>query len=231
MQAIVLARRNVREVDQIISVYTAEYGRRDLFARGVKKITSKNTAHLEPFSFVHVGIAKGRDMDHVTNVQPIEYFSSIRLDIDKLSLANYVVSLCARVFEQNHPDHHLFTLLLTWLSSLNTSRSTNIFVLDAFIILFLSHLGFYPSFDVCVSCEKQLDADHDKYLGFSISSGGLICRSCRVTYMNQHMPIVSFTPHFRRIFRGIFSSDMDVICRMHVPKDVEDKFHTLVYSF
>ena len=44
------------ENDQIISLYTLEKGKQEVLARGVKKITSKNSAHLEPFSFVEVEI-------------------------------------------------------------------------------------------------------------------------------------------------------------------------------
>ena len=42
MLAIVLSRRDFREFDQMISVYTKEKGKLNLLARGVKKITSKN---------------------------------------------------------------------------------------------------------------------------------------------------------------------------------------------
>ena len=48
MQAIVLSRRDFREFDQMISLYTREQGKLELLARGLKKVTSKNAAHLEP---------------------------------------------------------------------------------------------------------------------------------------------------------------------------------------
>ena len=54
MIAVVLGRRDFHEADQIISCYTKEKGKVELLARGVKKITSKNSAHLEQFSFVDI---------------------------------------------------------------------------------------------------------------------------------------------------------------------------------
>ena len=77
MKAIVLSRRDFRESDQIISLYTKEKGKLELLARGVKKITSKNSAHLEPFSLVDIDIAYGKEFNHLTKVQPIEYFKNI----------------------------------------------------------------------------------------------------------------------------------------------------------
>ena len=77
MQAIILDRKDFKEFDQIISVYTKEKGKLELLARGVKKITSKNSAHLEPFSFVDIEIAPGKGIDHLTKVQSINYFSCL----------------------------------------------------------------------------------------------------------------------------------------------------------
>ena len=42
MLAIVLSRRDFREFDQIVSLYTKEKGKLEVLARGVKKITSKH---------------------------------------------------------------------------------------------------------------------------------------------------------------------------------------------
>ena len=66
MQAIVLARRDIKENDQIVSFYTLEKGKVELLARGVKKITSKNSAHLEPFSFVDVEVTEGKEINYLT---------------------------------------------------------------------------------------------------------------------------------------------------------------------
>ena len=80
MKAIVLSRRDFREYDQIVSVYTKDLGKQDLLARGIKKITSKNSAYLELFSFVDIEIIKGKELDYIGSVQPVNYFKNIRQD-------------------------------------------------------------------------------------------------------------------------------------------------------
>ena len=91
MEAIVLSSRDFREFDQIISLYTKEQGKLELLARGVKKIISKNSAHLEPFSNVFIEIAKGKEIDHLTKVVPIMFFPNIRKDLSKSLSAGYLV--------------------------------------------------------------------------------------------------------------------------------------------
>jgi DNA repair protein RecO (recombination protein O) len=52
MMAIVLSRRDFRENDQMIVLYTLEKGKIEALAKGIKKTVSKNAAFLEPFFFV-----------------------------------------------------------------------------------------------------------------------------------------------------------------------------------
>ena len=119
MLTIVLSRRDFREADQIISCYTKAKGKVELLARGVKKITSKNSAHLEPFSLVDIEIAPGKGIGHLTKVQPINYFSSIRNDLQKSLSAGYVVSLLDKILHVGEKDERIFELLFGWLEHLN----------------------------------------------------------------------------------------------------------------
>ena len=74
MLAIVLARHDVREFDQMISLYTRDAGKIEVLAKGIKKITSKNSSNLEVFSVVDVEVAPGKEIDHLTKVQPFKIF-------------------------------------------------------------------------------------------------------------------------------------------------------------
>ena len=146
MEAIVLSRRDFREFDQIISLYTREYGKLELLARGVKKITSKNSAHLEPFSIVDIEIAVGKEIDHLTKVQPVAYFKNIRTDLYKSLAAQYVVSLTDKLMQVGERDERIFELLLSWLQFVNIQYPiSNIqLLLDGYIVKLLYCLGFAP---------------------------------------------------------------------------------------
>ena len=74
MQVIVLSRRNFREADQIISLYSFDKGKFEVLAKGIKKIISKNSAHLEPFCFSEVEIISGKEFDYLGFVQFLNNF-------------------------------------------------------------------------------------------------------------------------------------------------------------
>lgn len=147
MLTIVLSRRDFREADQIISCYTKAKGKVELLARGVKKITSKNSAHLEPFSLVDIEIAPGKGIDHLTKVQPINYFVNIRNDLQKSLSAGCVVSLLDKVLHVCEKDERIFELLLSWLDFVNqcnpdSFQSKSMLLIDGFIVKLLNCLGY-----------------------------------------------------------------------------------------
>jgi len=143
MFGIVLCRRNFREADQIIFLYTLEQGKIEVLARGVKKITSKNSAHLEPFSYVDAEIIPGKELQHLGAVQPLEYFPLIRQDLQKSLVAGFVVNLLNKILHEGEKDERVFNLLKSWLVFLNLRSTTcHLQLVDGFIVKLLDFLGF-----------------------------------------------------------------------------------------
>jgi len=155
MLSIVLSRRDFREFDQMISVYTKERGKLNLLARGVKKIISKNSAHLEPFSLVDIEIARGKEIDHLTKVVPINYFSNIRADFQKSLAAGFVASTTDKLIHTNELDKRIFDLLNRWLDFVNLhSTICNLQLVDDYIVKLLNCLGYDIS-------QVKSNPDHD----------------------------------------------------------------------
>lgn len=165
MLSLVLSRRDFRESDQIISVYTEEFGKMDLLARGVKKIVSKNSAHLEPFSLVEIEVANGKEIDHLTKVVPVEYFKNIREDLTKSLVAGYMVYFVNAVFKVGEADKRVFDLLVNWFSFFNLkSTILNLKLLDNFMVELLQMLGY----DILQGAKKLEDLSHKEVYDFTV---------------------------------------------------------------
>jgi len=144
MQSIVLSRRDIKESDQIISFYTLEKGKLEILARGVKKITSKNSAHLEPFSFVDVQIIKGKEINYLGAVQPINYFVNIRKNLQKSLSAGFLVSALNKLVHEGEGDARIFDLTMSWLEFVNSCEDLDInyrLLLDCYIVKLLYYMG------------------------------------------------------------------------------------------
>ena len=141
MQAIVLSRRNIREADQIISLYSLEKGKVEILAKGIKKIISKNSAHLEPFCFSEVEIISGKELNHLGSNQSLNSFLNIRNNLEKSLAASFVVSLLDKTIEVGEKDERIFILLKSWLEFFD-KYDFNLILVDALVIKLLYYLGF-----------------------------------------------------------------------------------------
>ncbi len=143
MLAIVLARKNWREFDQMISLYTRELGKVEVLAKGIKKITSKNSSNLEILSLAEVEIAQGKEVNHLTKVQSIKIFKNIYSNFDKIFIANYVVKLADANILAEERDENVFNLLTNFLEFLDSAPEINSLNLATGFIFKLWHcLGF-----------------------------------------------------------------------------------------
>jgi DNA repair protein RecO (recombination protein O) len=122
MLAIVLARKNIREFDQTVSLYTREIGKVEVLAKGIKKIVSKNSSNLEILSVVEVEIIQGKDIDYLGRVQPIKIFKNIYSDLDKISLSAYIVKITDINILAGEKDEGIFNLVFSFLEFLDSSE-------------------------------------------------------------------------------------------------------------
>ncbi len=146
MLAIVLSRKNIREFDQTVSLYTREMGKIEVLAKGIKKIVSKNSSNLEVLSVVDVEVIQGKGIDYLGRVQPIKFFKNIYSDLDKISLASYVVKIADINILVGEKDEDIFNLLFSFLEFLDSSELVRSSQLATSFIFKLWHcLGFSES--------------------------------------------------------------------------------------
>jgi DNA repair protein RecO (recombination protein O) len=146
MLAIVLARKNIREFDQTVSLYTREIGKVEVLAKGIKKIISKNSSNLEVLSVVEIEVIQGKDIDYLGRVQSIKFFRNIYSDLDKISLASYVVKIVDVNILVGEKDEVIFNLLFSFLEFLDIHESVQLYQLVTSFTFKLWHrLGFSES--------------------------------------------------------------------------------------
>ncbi len=182
LEALVLARRSLREWDELISLYSKELGKVELTARGTKKMVSKNSPFLEPFSCVDVGIVPGKDRQYITTTQSVEYFSAIRKNLQKSLQAGFVVSWLESIVKPMEKNEQIYDLLLSWLYFVNEKDISSPVLVDAFVLKGISLLGFEPNLEACAFCERELV---EEKMFFSFSSGGLLCQPDKLEHREE----------------------------------------------
>jgi DNA repair protein RecO (recombination protein O) len=174
--AIVLRQRRLGDADKIITLYSAEHGKIDAIAKGVRRMTSRLAGHVEPLNHGSYMIAHGRNLDIITQAQTVETFQLLRDDLDRLSRALYAAELLDRATEERSENFALYRLLLDSLRQLCETRDDLDMLLRFFEMSLLGLLGYRPHLDECVTCGRELSGPGNCWVA---ELGGVVCATCR----------------------------------------------------
>lgn len=121
--AIVLARKNTGEADRIIIIFTKEYGKLRVLAKGIRRVSSRRAPHVEIFSMAEIMLHRGKtNLDIVGEISPIETFQNLRKDLSQVSWAYYFCELVDRLVPERVEHEDIFKLLSSYLSRLNEEK-------------------------------------------------------------------------------------------------------------
>lgn len=140
---IVLARRNFGEADRILVIYSKNFGRISLIAKGIRRPKSRKRGHLEVFSLVNFQAVSGHGLDMMTEAELVDDFSEIRKSLNKISLAYYFAEVIGRITHEGEPNTDLFNLISKYLNKLKTTNSLRKLRMS-FILELLTLLGYWP---------------------------------------------------------------------------------------
>jgi len=143
-------------------------------AKGVRKPTSRKAGHLELFAHSRLLVARGRNLDIVTQAELIEPFERLREDLTRVGYAFHMAELVMRLTEEEIENPALFDLLLDALGWL--AEGSNLSVTSRYVELRLLDLvGYRPQLFRCVQCNDEI-RPVTNYMSYE--EGGVLCPSC-----------------------------------------------------
>lgn len=144
-EAIILKRKNYREKDRIITVFTKEYGKIRLIGRGIRRINSRRAPFLEIFSRAAIVAYHGKVFDSISEVQGVSDFALLRQDLKKVGIAYLLCELVDALLPEKQEHRDVYNLLLGALYSLNTKGTPGLHQIGRkFALELLWCLGFLP---------------------------------------------------------------------------------------
>jgi DNA repair protein RecO (recombination protein O) len=165
------------ETDKVVTLFSAERGIVRAVAKGARKPGSKIAGRAEPLNVNRLLMAKGRNLDIITQAETIASFSNLRKDLHRLSYGLYYAELT------QHFGHGLgdesatfFDFLCRSLSHLAESNADPTVACLIFELRLLDLLGIHPELDFCISCRDPLTEYRLSF--FNHESCGIVCDRC-----------------------------------------------------
>lgn len=171
-EGVVLRAWKLGEADRIIVFLTRGHGKVRAVAKGVRKTKSKFGARLEPTTNVSLQFYEGRELDIVTQAETIDYFRSIRDDLDRFSRASAMLEAVDQIAQEREVNVRLYQMLIGGLRTLAANDAP--LVVPAFFLKMLALEGYRPVVEECVECGAP-----DDLVAFDVDAGGTLCRSDR----------------------------------------------------
>ena len=173
-EGVVLRHQDLGDADKIITVYSPYLGKLRVVGKGVLKPRSRLGGHVEPLSRVSLLIARGRNLDVISQVSPIDSFVDLRDELERMAQGLYAAELLDLFTGEEDASPELYEVFLETLKALSKNRDGGL-ALRRFELRLLSILGFAPELESCVSCRRTGFAGG---VWFSPRSGGVLCSEC-----------------------------------------------------
>lgn len=142
LEGIVIKRVNYKEADRIIVLFSKEAGKVKILGKGVRKIISRRSSHLEIFSYVKVFVKEGRYLPYITEAELIYGFSQLRKNLRKVVIAYHLCEIINALLPEREKNENIFYLLVDTLHKIEnedlpdkTRKAVRIFVNNLLIQL------------------------------------------------------------------------------------------------
>ena len=216
-RAVVFGKKDANEADRFFSVFTDNFGRLNILAKAIRKITSKLRGGIDVFSIVDIEFIQGKNRKTLTDAVLIERFSNISKNLEKFKFANEIGEILDNFIKGEEKDEKIFALVKEVFSKLNdnaTDIKKGAAIYQYFLWNALSLMGYRSEVEKCVSCLNKL-TPYDVY--FSGKEGGIICGKC----LAGDSKALKINSDIVKILRLILLKDWQTLLRLRVGESSE----------
>ncbi len=217
-EAVVLRRFDLGEADRILTLFSPDRGKLRAIAKGVRRPQSRKAGHLEPFARVRLMLARGRELDVITQAEAIDLYPDLRQDLVALGHAAYVIELVDRFTLEEGENRGLYHLIVRTLERLAAGDSPAA-VLRYFELRLLDEVGYRPELFRCVSCGAEI-RPQDQF--FSPPEGGVLCPDCGAGRKGARSLSLAGLKVLRHYQRSTYAAAAAPAVRPEVHAEVED---------
>lgn len=171
--AIVIRSREYGEADRLITLFSREKGKLEAVAKGVRKPKSKQRGGTQLFTYADFLLYKGKSLDTVSQVHPLENFLHLWDDFDRTIAASGMAELLDIATPREQTEPNLFTLTLSFFFLL---KHVDPYIAQAaYTLRLLNNQGYLPGLNYCKECGRDTGGEQ---VFLSAAAGGLLCPKC-----------------------------------------------------
>lgn len=169
-----IRRRDFGEADRLVTLLTDDFGKIRAIAKGTRRTKSRLGGHLEPYARTNLLIARGRNLDIITQAQVLEPMRHLRTSERSIMYAAHWAEIADQLMVESQENRFAYGVLVRALTSLELERAPNI-TSRICEWEFLAAAGFQPELFNCTGCGTRIEPGQN---GFHVEAGGVVCPRC-----------------------------------------------------
>jgi DNA repair protein RecO (recombination protein O) len=181
-EAVVLKSMKYRETSRIVTLYSRQFGKFALIAKGARDRKNRFGSALNLMSHVQAVVYRkeNRDLQLLSQCDVVDSFRHISEEMERLAAGMAVVELMDAVTHAEEENAPLFGLLIQTLHTIDTAPRNMVNALYGFEVRLLDILGFRPNFFTCFHCGTPISEASVGRSGaeLNVSYGGILCSQC-----------------------------------------------------
>lgn len=177
-EGIILKKHNFSDYHKMVTIFTRDFGKKTVAAKGVRKLKSKLAPHLEVGMKTKITITKGKKNDILTGAQVQNAHKEIHKNLRKTSYIYILSEIVDKLTEEEHCDYDLYEIIAIGCELINEAEDRQLpMIFSAVLAHILKNHGIYPETDQCSRTGEKLVKED---AAFSFKKNGIIKRKYKL---------------------------------------------------
>ena len=141
-EAIVLKKKQLLGQDTFLTLFTKEQGKVFVIAKGIKKLTSRRSPHIQTANLIDVLFHESKDMYYLQETRLISGFIQIKKDNLKVKNMYSLFFILDRLLPERQKEDKIYNITKSFLVDLAKTKVTNWGLFSIYLQKTLQSLGY-----------------------------------------------------------------------------------------
>lgn len=147
-EGFVLKKRNYRESDELVTLFTRDLGKVRIIAKGIRSITSRRSSHIQTGNYISCIMTKNNELFFLYETTLRSGFSLVKNSEKSVNYMYQFYFVLDRLLPEMEPEEEVFRLLMSFSRDLSIINNFSQHHMNNYIsrLLFILGYGFEQTY-------------------------------------------------------------------------------------
>jgi len=141
-EGIILGKKSLLNRDYLVTIFSKDMGKLKVFAKGIKKITSRRLSHIETGNLIHAMVSVKADRYYLQETTLISGFAKVKNNPKRIGHLYEYFYILERLLPENQKENSLYCLTVNFLVELSNNQDFSEINLTNYINMMMQKLGY-----------------------------------------------------------------------------------------